>query len=118
AEAGRRWNVQREVARALGRYAHDRRRLHVRDQGEIGIDWLLSLTRLLHYTASVSLAGTFAFWCLIAWPAFRKTNTSRSLAAREDRIMTAIAWASLLISLVTGAAWLVSVGANMSGMPV
>lgn len=38
--------------------------------------------------------------------------------AREDRLLTTMAWLSLLVCVVTGGAWLVSVGASMSGTPV
>ena len=38
--------------------------------------------------------------------------------AREDRVLTTMAWVSLLVAVITGGAWLVSVGASMSGMPV
>ncbi|MFY9719138.1 MAG: copper homeostasis membrane protein CopD [Candidatus Cybelea sp.] len=65
-------------------------------------------TRLLHYAATVSLVGTFVFWCLIAWPA----------QARLDRRLFVLAWASLLVAFVSGGAWLVIVASNMSGMPL
>jgi putative copper resistance protein D len=78
----------------------------------------LTVTRLLHYAATVSLEGTFVFWCLIAWPAFRPTNASQAFQTRLDRRLFALAWVSLLVALVSGAAWLVIVASNMSGMPL
>jgi putative copper export protein/mono/diheme cytochrome c family protein len=66
----------------------------------------------------VSLEGTFVFWCLIAWPAFHRTKGSPPFQARLDRRLSALAWASLLVALASGAAWLVIVASSMSGMPL
>jgi putative copper resistance protein D len=78
----------------------------------------LIATRLLHYAATVSLEGTFVFWCLIAWPAFHRTKASQTFQARLDRRLFALAWASLLVALASGGAWLVIVASHMSGMPL
>jgi putative copper resistance protein D len=78
----------------------------------------LIATRFLHYAATVSLEGTFAFWCLIAWPAFHQAKAAQAFQARLDRWLFGLAWASLLVALVSGAAWLVIVASNMSGMPL
>jgi putative copper resistance protein D len=78
----------------------------------------LTTTRLLHYAATVSLEGTFVFWCLIAWPAFHRTKASQAFQARLDRRLFALAWASLLVALASGGAWLVIVASHMSGMPL
>lgn len=82
------------------------------------IDPLLSAVRLLHYAASVLLEGTFVFWCLIAWPAFRRTNAAETLEKQADRPLFAIAWVSLLLAVLSGAAWLAVVASNMSGTPL
>ena len=42
----------------------------------------------------------------------------QGLQARLDRRLLALAWSSLLVALVTGAAWLVMVASSMSGMPL
>jgi putative copper resistance protein D len=55
---------------------------------------------------------------LIAWPAFRRTPAAQPFQARLDRPLSAVAWASLLVALVSGAAWLVIVASNMSGIPL
>jgi putative copper export protein len=75
-------------------------------------------TRLLHYAATVSLEGTFVFWCLIAWPTFERAKASQAFQARLDRRLLALAWASLLVALASGAGWLIIVASNMSGMPL
>jgi putative copper export protein/mono/diheme cytochrome c family protein len=78
----------------------------------------LTATRFLHYAATVSLEGTFVFWCLIAWPAFHQAKAAQAFQARLDRRLFGLAWASLLVALASGAAWLVIVASNMSGMPL
>jgi putative copper export protein/mono/diheme cytochrome c family protein len=78
----------------------------------------LTATRLLHYAATVSLEGTFVFWCLIAWPAFHRTKASQAFRARLDRRLFVLAWASLIVAVASGGAWLVIVASNMSGMPL
>jgi copper resistance protein D len=78
----------------------------------------LTATRFLHYAATVSLEGTFVFWCLIAWPAFRRANATQAFQARLDRRLFGLACASLLVAVASGAAWLVFVASQMSGMPV
>ncbi|MHB8231259.1 MAG: CopD family protein, partial [Vulcanimicrobiaceae bacterium] len=64
------------------------------------------------------LQGVFVFWCLIAWPAFRRTQTSPAFAELLDRRLFALAWASLLVALASGAGWLLVVGSKMSGTPL
>lgn len=66
----------------------------------------------------MSLEGVFVFWCLIAWPAFRRTNAPQAFAEQVDRWLFALAWTSLLVALASGAGWLIIVGSNMSGMPI
>ncbi len=78
----------------------------------------MTITRLLHYAAAASLEGTFVFWCLIAWPAYRRTKAAQGFQARLDRRLFALAWTSLLIAVASGAAWLLIVASNMSGMPL
>ncbi len=76
------------------------------------------MTRFIHYTACALLQGVFVFWCLIAWPAFRRTQTSPAFAELLDRRLFALAWASLLVALASGAGWLLVVGSKMSGTPL
>jgi copper resistance protein D len=78
----------------------------------------LTATRLFHYTATVLLEGTFVFWSLIAWPAFRQTNAAQALQTSLDRRLIKVAWASLAVALLSGVAWLVIVASNMSSMPL
>jgi putative copper export protein len=64
------------------------------------------------------LEGVFVFWCLIAWPAFRRTQTAPASTEQLDQRLFALAWASLLVALVSGAGWLIVVGSRMSGTPL
>src|SRR5215472_11838903 len=82
------------------------------------IDQLLVVTRILHYAASALLEGALVFWVLISWAAFRRADNAQDLRSRIDRRLLALAWWSLVGALVTGGAWLVIIGSQMSGMPV
>ncbi len=66
----------------------------------------MTIARVLHYAATALLEGTFAFWCLIAWP------------GRLDRRVLGLTWASLLVAVGSGVVWLLSVASSMSGMPL
>lgn len=78
----------------------------------------MTVTRLFHYAASVSLEGIFVFWCLILWPALRDTDEVKAFEARLDRRLFTLAWASLIVAVVSGAVWLIVVASNMSGSPL
>jgi putative copper resistance protein D len=78
----------------------------------------LIVTRFLHYAATALLEGTFVFWCFISWATFRAAQGTQSLRTRFDRSLLPLAWASLIVALISGAAWLVIVGSHMSGMPL
>jgi putative copper resistance protein D len=78
---------------------------------------LLVAARALHFAASISLAGVFAFECLVAAPALRAAGAGTAAAALRRR-WRQLAWASLALALLSGAAWLVAVAADMSGEPL
>jgi putative copper resistance protein D len=86
-------------------------------EGEPAIDPLLIVTRTLHYAATASLEGTFVFWCLVAGPAFRRSEAGFALEPRLDRRLLALGWTSLIVAVVSGAGWLILVGSHMSGVP-
>ena len=69
----------------------------------------LIAARAVHYASTISLAGVFAFICFVAIPRYR-----RGLAGA----CRLLAWASLVLALLSGGAWLVFVAAQMSGQPV
>jgi putative copper resistance protein D len=71
-------------------------------------DFLIA-ARAVHYASTISLAGVFAFLCLIAGP---------DVSPRLCRRLSVLAWASLALALGSGGAWLLFVSAQMSGQPI
>lgn len=80
------------------------------------MDTILVAARLVHFAAQISLAGIFAFLVLVAAPSYREAGAALSPALR--RRLAILAWASLVLLLASGAAWLVREGENMSGAPL
>jgi putative copper resistance protein D len=60
----------------------------------------------------------FGFERLVAGPALRQCGAAPASAAELRRRLDWLAWASLALALVSGAAWLVAVAAGMSGKPL
>jgi putative copper resistance protein D len=71
-------------------------------------DFLIA-ARAVHYASTISLAGVFAFLCLIAGP---------GASPRLCRRLSVLAWASLLLALCSGGAWLLFVSTQMSGQTI
>jgi putative copper export protein/mono/diheme cytochrome c family protein len=85
------------------------------------VDWFfLVAARTVQFAATIQLFGGFAFACLIASPAFAARNSDAGPVAspRLARRLAALAWASLVLALLSGAAWLAAVAATMSGQPL
>lgn len=76
------------------------------------------IARTLHFAACVSLAGVFAFECLVAGKVLRANGPEWPDAFALRRPLRVLAWASLALALVSGAAWLLGVAASMSGKPL
>ncbi len=77
----------------------------------------LVITRALHLAATLSLAGTLIFRCLVAAPAFHPKGD----AALEGDLCLRLAWmtwGALAIVIASGAAWLVLLAADIGGVPV
>ncbi|HTV44105.1 MAG TPA: copper homeostasis membrane protein CopD [Stellaceae bacterium] len=70
---------------------------------------VLAAVRGVHYAATISLAGVFAFRCLVA--------TAPS-APRFERRLWLLAWASLGLVLLSGAGWLMVLAARLGGLPL
>jgi putative copper resistance protein D len=73
------------------------------------MDRLLIAARLVHYASTIALAGYFGFLCFVADP---------DDAERLRRRLSLLAWASLLLALVSGGAWLLALAAGISGKPL
>ena len=75
------------------------------------MDWhdAMIYVRAVHFAASVLTAGVVFFSVFIAAPALAKygdTNGARTFRSR----LAVIAWTSLVLTVVSGAAWLVLTG--------
>ncbi len=79
---------------------------------------LLIAARWLHFAATISLAGVFGFECLVVAPALRRAGLGGAAAAQLCRRLGILAWGSLSGALVSGAAWLIAVAADISGKPL
>lgn len=78
---------------------------------------LLTLIRALHFASAVSLAGSLCFAALIAAPAFAGRASAIDPAPFRKHITT-LAWASLLLGLVSGGLWLLLEAQSMSGRSI
>jgi copper resistance protein D len=80
----------------------------------------LIVTRWLHFAAALALTGVFSFRLLVGDPAFRKA-ASEGIAVDDSaltRALTQIAFAALLISLLSGTLWLLLQASVMSSQPI
>jgi putative copper resistance protein D len=78
----------------------------------------LIVARFFHFTAVIMMTGVFAFERLISGPAIRQSGAAVASAAGLRRQLGWLAWASLVLAIGSGAAWLVAVAAGMSGKPL
>lgn len=75
---------------------------------------VLTLVRALHYASLVSLAGGLGFIVFVADPALGGRGDPAAAGAFGARLMRLL-WASLVLGLLSGAAWLVLEARSMSG---
>jgi putative copper export protein/mono/diheme cytochrome c family protein len=81
------------------------------------IDALIAV-RAVHFAATVAASGTILFRLWVAAPAFRNVGASPPWSVRLDAQLDRIAWGSLALAIVSAAAWLVLVAADMSERPL
>lgn len=74
--------------------------------------------RVIHFAATLVVAGIVFFVVFIADPALRKAANDAQLARTVFRRLRWIAWVSVAFAMVSGAAWLVLTAASMSGQPI
>jgi putative copper resistance protein D len=77
----------------------------------------LVIARAFHFASTLLLAGTIMFRCFVAAPAFR-AKASDALEQGLRGRLTRIVWGALAAAVVSGAAWLVFVAAEIGGIPV
>jgi putative copper resistance protein D len=82
------------------------------------MEGLLIAARFLHFTAAILLTGVFAFERFVADPTFQQSGAAPSNAGGLRRRLGWLAWASLVLAIGSGVAWLVAVAAGMSGKPL
>jgi putative copper resistance protein D len=77
----------------------------------------LVIARAFHLASTLLLAGTITFRCFVAAPAFR----AKAGGALEDGLrvrLARIVWAALAVAMLSGAAWLVFLAADIGGSSV
>jgi putative copper export protein/mono/diheme cytochrome c family protein len=82
------------------------------------MEGFLIVARFFHFTAVIMMTGVFAFERLISGPAIRQSGAAVASAAGLRRQLGWLAWASLVLAIGSGAAWLAAVAAGMSGKPL
>src|SRR5438105_12267114 len=82
-----------------------------------GLDEPLVWVRAVHFAATISLTGTVLFLALIAEPVFRGTHAGGEVPARVRSWLAWIEWGSLVVVVVSGAAWLILKAAQMGDVP-
>jgi putative copper resistance protein D len=73
--------------------------------------------RGVHFAAAISVAGALIFLTFIAEPAFRDVDSGGKIPARTRSWCRWIAWSSLAVVVLSGAAWLVLKAAQMGDVP-
>ena len=80
------------------------------------MDDSLLAVRTLHFASAAILCGLTLFLLFVGEPAFRLALSS-DLAQLNRRFRT-LAWGAIVLSVVTGAAWLIILSARISGAPL
>jgi putative copper resistance protein D len=75
----------------------------------------LIVARAIHFAATLSVAGAVFFQVFIAGPALRTGGDRTRLPTTVRLQLACIAWTGLLLSAISGTAWLVIVAQSMSG---
>jgi putative copper resistance protein D len=78
----------------------------------------LVYVRAVHFAATLLVAGIAFFLVFIAEPAFRRAGNDTRLATAVRRRLTLLAWIGLLLTVISGAAWLILTAAAMSQQPL
>jgi copper resistance protein D len=82
------------------------------------VDEPLVYVRAVHFAATIAVAGVAFFLVFIAEPAFRGADAGTQLPGIIRRRLAWIAWISLMVTVASGAAWLVLVAQSMSDSPL
>ena len=74
----------------------------------------LIYVRAIHFAATMSVAGVVFFIVFVASPTFRQAGNGMKVAAAVRAWFQWIAWLGLLLTVLSGGAWLVLVAQSMS----
>jgi putative copper resistance protein D len=74
----------------------------------------LIVIRAVHVAATLMLAGALTFGAAVGGPALRRTGDDAAGAVLRAQLLR-IAWIAFAVALISGAAWLVVLAAQMSG---
>jgi putative copper resistance protein D len=77
----------------------------------------LVIARAFHFASTLLLTGTIMFRYFVAAPAFRAKGDGALEAGLRIRLVR-IVWAALAVALLSGAAWLLFVAAEIGGLSV
>jgi copper resistance protein D len=81
----------------------------------LGAEGALIATRAIHFAATTITAGTLVFRTVIAAPVLRtEGGVADVFRAQTQRVL----WASLLVTAISGAVWLLVQAASITGRPV
>ncbi len=78
----------------------------------VDIDVPMTVIRAIHFAATAITAGALTFRAVVAEPPFR---SARKAGAMIDAQVRLVAWSGLAVAVVSGAIWLASQTAAMSG---
>src|SRR5712664_555945 len=118
-ESTARRDLYGEMACAVGRYPHHGGQLHLsrRSLKVTFVNEPLVIARAFHLASTLLLTGAIMFRCFVAAPAFR----AKAGGALEDGLnirLALIMWAALAVAMLSGAAWLLFVAAEIGGLSV
>jgi copper resistance protein D len=82
------------------------------------VDDPLVYVRALHFAATLTVAGVAFFIVFIAAPASRKADAEATLVGVIRHRFAWLAWISLSLTVLSGAAWLVLLARSMSDQPL
>jgi copper resistance protein D len=82
------------------------------------LDDPLIWVRAIHFAATLSVSGVVFFLSFIGEPAFRVVDGNEPIAATVRRPLAGIAWVSLVLVVLSGAAWIMLQSAQMSERPL
>jgi putative copper resistance protein D len=82
------------------------------------IDDPLIYVRAVHFAAAIMAAGVVFFVVFIAEPAFRCAPDQARIAVTLRSQLAWIGWVSIILAVLSGAAWLILTATSMSGQAV